>query len=144
MSAWIIWLIAAAVLLVFEMVTLTFYVLWLTIGAAAAAVIALIAPEGIVLQVAVGCLVALGLTFFTKPLARRFRASKGFKDEGTELVGKQGIVLEPIHQGQYGIVKVGGDTWSATSDHALGKDEPVRVIKRGSTIIEVERWEEVI
>lgn len=144
MDAWVIWLIAAGILLVFEMMTLTFYLLWLSLGAAVASIIALIAPEGILLQVSVGCLVALVLTFFTKPLAKRWRATKGFQDIGTELVGKQGVVIEPIEPGQYGIVKIGGDTWSATSFETLRKDELVRVMKRGSTIIEVQRWEEII
>lgn len=144
MDAWVVWLIAAGVLLVFEMMTLTFYLLWLSLGAAVAAIIALIAPEGFLLQVSVGCLVALALTFFTKPIVKRLRASKGFQDAGTEIVGKQGVVVEPIEHGQYGIVKVGGDTWSATSTQTLRKDERVRVLERSSTIIEVERWEEII
>jgi len=144
MHAWVIWLIAAGVLLVFEMMTLTFYLLWLSLGAAVAAIVALIAPEGFLLQVSVGCLVALILTYFTKPLVKRLRASKGFQDAGTELEGKQGVVIEPIEPGQFGIVKIGGDTWSATSFEALRKDELVRVMKRGSTIIEVQRWEEII
>lgn len=140
MEAWIVWLIAAGVLFVIEMFALTFYLLWLSIGALAAGLLSLVFPEAILLQVVVGSLVALVLTFFTKPLVARFRNSRGFKDTGTEIVGRQGIVVEPIVPGQYGQVKVGGDTWSATSVQALGKDQAVRVIRRGNTIIEVERW----
>lgn len=140
---WAIWLIVAGILLVLEMMTMTFYLLWLCIGSLVAAVVALVAPEAYFWQVAAGCLVALVLTVFTKPLSRKFRAAKGFKDIGTELVGKQGIVVEPIEPGQYGIVKVGGDSWSATATVPIGRDEKVRVLERGSTIIEVERWEEI-
>lgn len=140
---WAIWLIVAGILFVLEMMTMTFYLLWLCIGSLVAAVVALVAPEAYFLQVVAGCLVALVLTVFTKPLSRKFRAAKGFKDIGTELVGKQGIVVEPIEPGQYGIVKVGGDSWSATATVPIGRDEKVRVLERGSTIIEVERWEEI-
>ncbi len=140
---WAIWLIVAGILFVLEMMTMTFYLLWLCIGSLVAAVVALVAPEAYFWQVAAGCLVALVLTVFTKPLSRKFRAAKGFKDIGTELVGKQGIVVEPIEPGQYGIVKVGGDSWSATATVPIGRDEKVRVLERGSTIIEVERWEEI-
>ncbi|WMT41460.1 NfeD family protein [Paenibacillus sp. D2_2] len=143
MDAWVLWLIAAGVLLVFEMMTLTFYLLWLCLGAVVAAVVAWIAPDAYILQVIAGCVVAIVLTIFTKPLSRKFRnSSKGYEDAGTELVGKQGVVVEPIDEGQFGIVKVGGDTWSATSVRSLKKDELVRVLKRSSTIIEVERWED--
>jgi membrane protein implicated in regulation of membrane protease activity len=51
--------------------------------------------------------------------------------------------VEPIEPGRYGQVKVGGDTWSATSTEALDKDQKVKVIRRGTTIIEVERWGEL-
>lgn len=143
MEAWVFWLIAAGILLVLEMMTLTFYLLWICIGAVVAAVVAWLAPDAFVLQVLAGCLVALVLTAFTKPLTRKIHSSKGYEDMGIELVGKQGIVVEPIEQGQYGIVKVGGDTWSATSTQNLDREERVRVVKRGSSIIEVERWEEL-
>jgi len=144
MDAWVLWLIAAGILLVLEMVTLTFYLLWLCVGTVVAAAVSWFAPEAYLAQVIAGCLVALVLTVFTKPISRKFRAAKGYEDAGIELVGREGIVVEPIEQGQYGIVKVGGDTWSATSTQTLGRDERVRVLRRSSTIIEVERWEEFI
>lgn len=140
MEIWVIWLIAAGVLFVVEMFTNTFYLLWLSLGALAACVVSLVLPDVLVLQVVCASLVALGLTIFSKPLVARFRSSRGFKDTGTEIVGRQGLVVEPIEPGRYGQVKVGGDTWSATSLEALGKDQWVKVVRRGTTIIEVERW----
>jgi membrane protein implicated in regulation of membrane protease activity len=139
MVMWVVWLIAAGLLLVVEMMTLTFYLLWLCIGAVVAGLVSLIAPDAILFQVVLGSLVAIGLTVFSKPLVARFRSSRGFKDTGTDIVGRQGIVVEAIEPGRYGQVKVGGDTWSATSVQVLAKDETVRVIRRSSTIIEVER-----
>lgn len=140
MVVWVFWLIAAGVLFVVEMMTLTFYLLWLSIGALVAGLISLALPEALLLQVVAGSLIALLLTLFSKPLVARFRNSRGFRDTGTDIVGRQGIVVEPIEQGRYGQVKVGGDTWSATSAQTLVKDEIVIVIRRGTTIIEVERW----
>ncbi|WP_231869763.1 NfeD family protein [Paenibacillus riograndensis] len=134
------WLIAAGVLFVVEMMTLTFYLLWLSIGALAACLVSLLLPDAILLQVLAGSLVALVLTIFSKPLVARFRSSRGFQDTGTDIVGRQGLVVAPIEPGRYGQVKVGGDTWSATSIESLGKDEVVKVVGRSSTIIEVVRW----
>ncbi|RCX18139.1 membrane protein implicated in regulation of membrane protease activity [Fontibacillus phaseoli] len=142
MDAWVLWLIAAGIILVLEMFTLTFYMLWFCIGTLVAALVAWIAPDAYLIQVVAGSVVALILTVFTKPISRKFRVAKGFEDTGTELVGRQGVVVEAIEEGQYGIVKIGGDTWSATAAQTLAKDERVRVLKRSSTIIEVERWEE--
>ncbi|CQR57896.1 hypothetical protein AMQ84_18480 [Paenibacillus riograndensis] len=140
MVVWVFWLIAAGVLFVVEMMTLTFYLLWLSIGALAACLVSLLLPDAILLQVLAGSLVALVLTIFSKPLVARFRSSRGFQDTGTDIVGRQGLVVAPIEPGRYGQVKVGGDTWSATSIESLGKDEVVKVVGRSSTIIEVVRW----
>ncbi|SEU18205.1 NfeD family protein [Paenibacillus sp. NFR01] len=144
MVMWVVWLIAASVLLVVEMMTLTFYLLWLSIGAVAALLVSLIAPDMFLLQALVGSVVALVLTVFTKPLAARLRSSRGFKDTGVELVGRRGVVVEPIIPGSYGQVKIGGDTWSAVSAVPIDRAENVRIVGRSSTILEVERWEEII
>lgn len=142
MEVWAIWLIVAGIIFVLEMMTQTFYMLWFSIGSLVAALVAWFIPDAYFVQALVGCLIAIVLTIFTKPISRKFRTAKGFKDIGTELIGKQGIVVEPIEPGQYGIVKVGGDTWSARSTVSIPKNEKVRVVKRGSAIIEVERWED--
>ncbi|RAV12204.1 NfeD family protein [Paenibacillus contaminans] len=140
MALWAIWLIIAGVLLIVEMMTLTFYLLWLGIGAIVAAVVALIAPDAFVVQMLAGCAAALVLTVFTKPLTRRFRAARGFKDAVDDLVGKQGIVVEDIEQGKPGIVKIGGDMWSAVSNESLQKGDSVIVVSRGSAVLEVNKW----
>ncbi|WP_239614761.1 NfeD family protein [Cohnella mopanensis] len=140
MEWWAIWIIVAGVLLIAEMLTLTFYLLWLGTGAVIAAAVASIVPEGVAVQALSGGLAALILTVFTKRLTRRARESRGYRDAIHELVGKQGIVVEAISPGSPGIVKVGNETWSATSLDLLSKDDPVRVISRGTTVLEVQKW----
>lgn len=142
MDWWAIWLIAAGALFILEMATLTFYLLWLGLGAVVTALVAFAAPDSFVAQALSGAFVALLLTIYTKPLTRRFRQSKGFKDAIDELVGKSGIVLEPIEEGTPGIVKVGGETWSAIAKETLHKDEKVRIVARGTTVLEVTKWED--
>lgn len=140
MEWWAIWLIVGGVLLIVEMLTLTFYLLWLGIGAFIAAAVAFFVPEWYVLQGLSGGTAALVLTLFTKPLTRRFRESRGYRDAIQELVGKQGVVMAAIAPGKTGIVKIGNESWSATSLEALSKDDQVRVISRGTTVLEVQKW----
>ncbi|MNP41958.1 hypothetical protein D3C76_1356900 [compost metagenome] len=59
------------------------------------------------------------------------------------MVGKKGIVVEAIEEGKNGIVKVGNETWSAMSDQPIRKDDVVIVIHRGTTVLEVQKWEGV-
>lgn len=143
MELWAIWLVIGIILFVIEMLTLTFYLLWIGIGAIAAGLIALVVPDLFFVQVVVGCLVALVLTFFTKPLTRFMRKSKGFTDVIDDLVGKQGVVIEDIEIGKNGIVKLGNETWSATSYQPIQKGDVVIVTQRGTTVLEVQKWEGV-
>jgi len=140
MDLWLIWLIIAGVLIVVEMLTLTFYLLWLGVGALAAAIVDVIYPGALLLEVIVGCIVALLLTVFTKPLTRRFQVGKGFRDAVDELVGMQGTVLEPIDPDTPGIVKIGSETWSAKSTESISKGETIIVISRGSAFLQVNKW----
>jgi inner membrane protein len=140
MESWEVWLIVAGVLLIFEMLTMTFYLLWLGVGALIAMGVALIVPDGFVIQALSGGVAALLLTVFTKPLTRSFRQSRGYRDAIQDLVGKHGFVVEPIEPDRQGIVRIGNETWTAMSIESLMKDEKVEVISRGTTVLEVQKW----
>lgn len=140
MDWWLIWLIAAGVLIVVEMLTLTFYLLWLGLGALAAAIVAVIVPDALLVQVIIGCVIASVLTVFTKPLTRRFHVGKGFKDAVDDMVGMQGTVVENIRPDAPGIVKIGSETWSAKSEEQIDKGETVIVVSRGSAFVQVNKW----
>lgn len=140
MAAWMIWLIIGVLLVIAEMMTLTFYLLWLGIGALAAVIVAWLFPDTLWLQVIVASFVAVGLTFFTRPLTKKVQGAKGYEDAIDYLVGKHGEVVEPIHKGTIGIVRVGNETWSATAEEHLEIGQAVVVLDRGSTVLKVSRW----
>ncbi|MGW6189917.1 NfeD family protein [Bacillus cereus] len=142
MAGWVIWFIIAGILFIAEMLSITFYMLWLGIGAVVGGLIALFAPDALFLQVAVGAIVSLTLTFFTKRISKNFREAKGFTDTVDKLVGKKGIVMQTITSEVNGIVKVDGDTWTAISDTPIDAGEKVVVIQRHSTILQVKKESE--
>ncbi|MGH1326061.1 NfeD family protein [Bacillus pretiosus] len=142
MAAWVIWFIIAGILFIAEMLSITFYMLWLGIGAVVGGLIALFAPEALLLQVIVGAIVSLTLTFFTKRISKNFREAKGFTDTVDMLVGKKGTVMQAITNKANGIVKVDGDTWTATANDPIEAGEKVIVIKRHSTILQVKKESE--
>lgn len=76
MVAWVIWFIIAGILFIAEMLSITFYMLWLGIGAVVGGLIALFAPDALLLQVTVGAIVSLTLTFFTKRISKTFEKQK--------------------------------------------------------------------
>ncbi|MEO3945511.1 NfeD family protein [Gorillibacterium sp. CAU 1737] len=137
---WVIWLVIAVCLLVAEIFSLTFYLLWLGVGALVGGLVALVLPDFYLVQVLLAGITAVGLTVFTKPLTKRFRSSRGFRDAIDDLVGKQGVVLEGTGENGLGIVRVGNETWSARSDQPLAAGEPIIIVHRGSTVVEVQKW----
>ncbi|EMA6343104.1 NfeD family protein [Bacillus cytotoxicus] len=142
MAAWVVWFIIAGILFIAEMLSITFYMLWIGIGAVVGGLIALFAPEALFLQVVVGAMVSLTLTFFTKRISKNFREAKGFTDTVDKLEGKKGIITKAITNEENGIVKVDGDTWTAISDVPISIGEKVIVIKRNSTVLHVKKESE--
>ncbi|PFJ13395.1 hypothetical protein COD67_22095 [Bacillus cereus] len=139
MASWVIWFIIAGILFIAEMLSITFYMLWLGIGAVVGGLISLFAPDALFLQVVAGSIVSLTLTFFTKRISKNFREAKGFTDTVDMLVGKKGIVVQAIINEANGIVKVDGDTWTAIADTPIEAGEKIVVIKRHSTILQVKK-----
>lgn len=140
MEPWAIWLIVGLVLFIAEMLTLTFFLLWLGLGAVAGGIAAWLAPDSFLVQALAFIVVAGVLTAFTKPLSRRLRySSRGYKDAIEELVGKQGVVTVEIAPGKPGIAKIGSETWTAYSDEEIPEGETVTVVRRGTTQVEVRK-----
>jgi membrane protein implicated in regulation of membrane protease activity len=140
MELWIWWVVVGIILIIAEMASFTFYLLWLGVGALAAALTAWIVPDSLLVQVIVGGVVTIALTVFTRPLTRKVRQSRGFKDAIDQLVGKRGEVMEAITPEMMGIVKIGTESWSATGDEPIARGEAVKVVRRSSTVVHVERW----
>jgi membrane protein implicated in regulation of membrane protease activity len=114
MTAWIVWLIVAAVLGVAELMTTTFA---LGIIAVAAIVAAGASALGLALPFQLlAFVVASGAGLgFVLPIARRhIKQPPLLKTGPAALVGRPAQVLEEV-TGQGGRVRIGGEVWSARS-----------------------------
>lgn len=112
MGSWIIWLIAAVALGVAEMLTMTFALGLIAVGAVAAAVVSAAGGGGL-LQLGAFVLAALGGLAVVRPIAlRHVRQPPLLRTGVSALVGRSAIVVEEVsaHAGQ---VRIGGDLWSS-------------------------------
>jgi membrane protein implicated in regulation of membrane protease activity len=112
MGTWIIWLIAAVVLGVAEMLTMTFALGLIAVGAVAAAIVSAAGGGGL-LQLGAFVLAALGGLGVVRPIAlRHVRQPPLLRTGVSALVGRSAIVVEEVsaHTGQ---VRIGGDLWSS-------------------------------
>ena len=136
----IIWLVLGVVLIVAEVFTLGFVLLWFGIGAIAAAIVGL-AGGGLGLQFLVFAIVSVALTIMSRTLLANYLPHPGQRlKTGIEaLPGKIGTVIGPsigtLHEAA---VKVYGSTWTAypiDDETQLIEGEKVEVVEvRGSSI----------
>lgn len=117
MADWQVWLIAAVVLAIGEILTAGFFVLWFALGAGAATIAALLGLN-IDWQTIIFLLVSFLLVLFTRPIVQRFahRRDANVKTNLEAIEGKLGLVTEQIDNVVgTGQVRLQGETWSARS-----------------------------
>ena len=115
---WIFWIILGAILVIAEVFTTGFVLLWFGIGALAAGFAGLIGIHSITLQFLIFAVVSIGLTAASRTIFVNYfsrEKSGGDLKSGFEgLPGKMGTVVSSsrgaLHEGA---VKVFGSTWTA-------------------------------
>lgn len=109
------WLIALAVLLVIEIITLGLTTIWFAGGALVAFVLALFNVP-LLVQIAVFLVVSILLLVFTRPVVEKKLNGSRIKTNVNSMVGKEGRVTETIDNfNQKGIVVINGLEWTARS-----------------------------
>lgn len=112
---WALWLTAFLAFAVIEMVTLDLFFIMLG-GGTLAALLADFAGADLWLQIVVFCVVSLLMIAFVRPVALS-HLKKGPSEQRTNvdrLIGEQALVMEAVSS-TGGLVKIGGDLWSARS-----------------------------
>lgn len=140
-NLWALWAVVAVLLLVAELSTAGFYLICFAVGAVAAAIGALFC--GFAWQLALFIVFSVFSIFKIRPFALKYL----HKDEANRpsnadaLMGRTGTVSEPIQQGGYGRVVIGGEDWKAVSsdESAIPQGAGVRVVGRESIIVTVEK-----
>src|SRR5204863_8077973 len=119
---WIFWTILGAILIVAEIFTTGFVLLWFGVGALAAALANLAGVTSIPLQFLIFAIVSIGLTAVSRTIFvnyfSREKSGGDLKTGADSLPGKIGTVVTSsqgaLHEGA---VKVFGSTWTAYPAH---------------------------
>ena len=112
MEEWVWWMIAAGLLAIGEIFTLSFFLGPVSVAAVAAAIVAL-AGLGLGIQWVVFIAVSLASLAVLRPIAKRHLKTPAQIRTGTAaLVGTRAVVLERVDSNG-GQVKIGGEIWSA-------------------------------
>ena len=138
MDEWVLWMIAAGVLAVGEMLTISFFMGPIALAAVTAAIVAL-AGGGVALQWIVFTVMSAGYLLVLRPIARRHLRMPAQLRTGTAaLVGSTAVVIDRVDR-DGGTVRLAGEVWSARSydeDHAFEPGTRVEVLKiEGATAL---------
>lgn len=112
---WALWLTVFLAFAVVEMLTLDLFFIMLG-GGALAALVSHFAGADLWLQIVVFCIVSLLMIVFVRPVAMK-HLRKGPADQLSNvdrLIGQSALVMESVSTAG-GLVKIGGDVWSARS-----------------------------
>jgi inner membrane protein len=147
---WILWFILGAVLIVAEIFTSGFVLLWFGIGALLAGLAGLIGVDSLLVQFLIFAFVSVGLTVASRTIFLKYfsRENTGdsLKSGVDSLPGKIGTVVSSSRGAmQEGAVKVFGSTWTAypaQGETALEAGERVRVESVEGASIYVRRIDE--
>ena len=131
MNAVIVWFVAGAVLMLTELFTPAFVIIFFGAGAWAAALVAAIQP-GLEQELAAFLIVSLlSLLLLRRHLIKTFQGRRTEAADGTPTfahAGRQAEVTQSIPAGEVGEISLGGSFWRATSDQAVPLGGLVRVI----------------
>ena len=141
---WWLWMVLAAILVVGEVFTAGFFLLWFGIGAAVAGVLALL---GLGAAWQWGSFVVVSGVLFgvSRRFAERFSAKQPPGIGADRLIGKSGVVLEDIDNiNNIGRVRLDKEEWRAESDTAdiIPTGTRVEVVKLDGTHVVVRALEE--
>lgn len=144
MTAWLIWLIAAIIMLIIEVTTGTVVALCLAVGCLLAIVPAVCSGH-LVVQFVVASAGSVASFMILAPIIRKYRLNKATRrDERSNMdaiIGRTGVVTEAIYpDGRQGRVRVDGDNWLAVADSQycpLMIGQNVEVMSYDSIVIKV-------
>ena len=144
---WIFWGILGAVLVIAEVFTTGFVLLWFGIGALAAGLAGLLGVHSIILQFLIFTVVSIGLTVASRTIFvnyfSREKSGGDLKSGVDSLPGKVGTVVSSSRGAlNEGAVKVYGSTWTAypaDGEEPLEAGDRVEVTKVQGASIYVKR-----
>jgi membrane protein implicated in regulation of membrane protease activity len=115
MEPWVIWVVAAVVLVIAEATTTAFVAIYFGFAALVTAMAAVVGLP-VALQLVVFGVVSVGSMVLTRPALRQAAGrTTGIRTGVDAMQGRIGVVVRPIAELDPGQVKIGGETWTARS-----------------------------
>ena len=121
----LIWVLIAAIFIIFELTTNTFVLIWFGISALVSAVLNYLGFD-IYIQVSAFIILSLILIFLTRKFAIKVTEEPTKKATSERLVGMEATVIKKLGDSE-AIVEVRGERWSAIIPSDVNVDDVVKI-----------------
>ncbi|MBU0983047.1 MAG: NfeD family protein [candidate division Zixibacteria bacterium] len=136
-----IWMAAAVVFLIVELLTPTMIFICFAVGAACAGIYAQVGPEGSInWQVGLFAVVSVALLPLTRKFAKRMTKESAELSNVDRMIGKVALVTKDIDPDLGGRVQFEGETWAATATETIPSGARVKILSVSGTRVNVERF----
>lgn len=133
-----IWLAAAVIFLIIELLTPALLFICFVVGAVVAGGYSYFSPEQYYWQIGIFLLVSISLIPPTRVLAKRLTKPSAQKSNVDALIGKTGKVIKSIGPDDGGKVQIGSEVWIAGADKIIGVGMRIKVVSVSGARLQVE------
>jgi len=134
-----IWMAAAVVFLIIELLTPTLLMVNFAVGAFVAGVYAQFVPESYYWQFGIFAVVSIVCIPLTRRFAARISKPEPEKANVDRMIGRIALVEQAIDPDVGGKVKFEGEIWVAGADEKIETNAKVRIVGVSGTRVKVER-----
>lgn len=134
-----IWMAAAVVFLIIELMTPTMIFICFVVGSAGAGVYSISHPESYYWQMGIFVAVSVVLLPFTRMAAKKISKPSPEVSNVDRMIGQVALVTEPIDPDLGGKVKFEGEVWVARANEVIEAQTKVKIVSISGTKVLVER-----
>lgn len=134
-----IWMAAAVVFLIIELLTPTLIFICFTAGSLGAGLYAVGSPDAHYTQLTIFAVVSIVLIPLTRGLAKKITKQNTQVSNVDRMVGQTAVVTQAIDPDEGGKVRFEGEVWVAKADEAIEAQAKVRITGVSGTRVLVER-----
>lgn len=131
-----LWLVIGLLLLMAEVITTTFFVLFFGLAALSVAVFLYFFSFSMATQIAIFSILSLIYFFVGKKLIKKMRGP--IQIDQDDVIGAVGIACDKADPNHYAKVMIGDTIWSAHTKYPLIKGQKVKIVSVKNLIVEVE------
>ena len=134
-----IWLLAAVVFLILELLTPTLVFACFVVAAIGSGIYSFISPDGYYWQIGIFVLIAVILLPLTRKAAKKITKPSPQASNIDALIGKVVPVTQKIDADLGGQVRIEGEFWRAEAKEEIAEGDKVKVISVSGTKVHVKR-----